>query len=72
MNPQNGSFSWSDWKKDLLLEESEINEGCVVKSTVKNTHGRLTIRLKRDGKSSAKYFEQYLLLALLAIKIDIT
>ncbi|WEJ62539.1 hypothetical protein [Thiomicrorhabdus lithotrophica] len=72
MNPQNGSFSWSDWKKDLLLEESEINEDCVVKATVKNTHGRLTIRLKRDGKSSAKYFEQYLLLALLAIKIDIT
>jgi hypothetical protein len=72
MNPKNGTFSWLDWQKDLLLVNSEINENCVVKAKVNNTHGRMTIRLKREGKSCAKYFEQYLLLALLSIQINLT
>jgi len=72
MSPQKGDFSWRDWKKELLLEDAKLNEDSVVTAKVKNSHGRMTIRLKREGKSSSKHSERYLLLALLSIQIDFT
>lgn len=56
----------------LLLEDAELNEDSVVKAKVKNTHRRMTIRLKREVKSSTKHFERYLLLVLISIQIDFT
>lgn len=56
----------------LLLEDAELNEDSVVKANVKNTHRRMTIRLKREVKSSTKHFERYLLLVLISIQIDFT
>ena len=65
MRPENEGISWQDWQRDLGLEDEELNASCVVKAPVKNKFGRLTIRLRRDGKSQAKHFERYLLLVLI-------
>jgi len=70
MNPQSHGFSWIDWQKKLLLNDVELNQGSVVRAQVKNSYGRLTIRLKGEGKKSSKHSEKYLLLVLICIQID--
>lgn len=75
MSPKIGNLSWLDWKTELELEDFEFNEESVVKTTINNSHGRMTIRLKRASISSKnrqiKHFEQYLLLSLLGLAIHI-
>lgn len=65
MNPKNGPMTWSAWQESLNLSDSELNNESVVKAKVSNSQGRLTIRLKKTGKSEAKFFEQYLSLIII-------
>jgi len=65
MKPKKSNITWQNWQTQLTLTDDELNEESVVKATINNTQGRMTIRLKKTGKSSAKFFEQYLMLSLL-------
>lgn len=65
MSPKKGGYSWQDWQEQLNMTEEELSKESVVKSMVTNSYGRLTIRLKKIGKTETKFSEQYLLLSIL-------
>jgi integrase len=65
MEPKKPETTWQDWQESLKLSDTELNQNSLVKAKVNNSEGRLTIRLKKSGKSNAKFFEQYLLLSML-------
>jgi hypothetical protein len=63
--PTSGKKTLQEWQSGLNISPSSLPNFCIMKSTVNNLNGRLTIRLERDNEKRSKDIEAYLWITML-------